>query len=300
MIEEHIDHMRRSGRAENTMKRRRMVLTYLAEFLGRDPGDATYEDLDRWQASMPRLTEVRWKTAMIRPYYAYLHARGYRPDNPATLLPRPRAKFKVRTPISDADLFAAVLAAPMPKLAMLLFGGWSGMRAVEIAGLHREHIHSLPAADGSEQWWATVTGKGGDQRAVPIPGWVWDRLEPLLPASGPLFVKTGRGASVAGAQMGAQNITSHVGTFLARAGIDDRLHSLRHRVATAAWRETGDVRVVQQLLGHVNLATLHVYTHVHDDAVAAVVSAIPRPAWPDDPGPDGGPAAAALPTASAA
>ncbi|ALE77648.1 hypothetical protein WY02_03385 [Pseudonocardia sp. AL041005-10] len=299
LIDEHIDHMRRSGRAHSTMVRRRMVLTFLAEFLGHDPADATLDELDRWQASLVSVPQIQWKTAMIRPYYAYLQARGYRPDDPARLLPRPRPKFKVRTPMSDEDLFAAVLAAPMPVLAMLLFGGWSGMRATEIAGLHREDFHRepygagafgrpatppAPAPLGDEPagtCWATVTGKGGDQRAVPIPGWVWQRLAPELPETGPLFVKTNRGGAVAGEQMGAHNITDRVGDFLAKLGIDDRLHSLRHRVATAAWRATGDVRVVQQLLGHANLAVLHVYTHVHSDAVAAAAEAIPRPAWPD-------------------
>lgn len=298
LIDEHIDHMRRSGRAESTMMRRRMVLTFLAEFLGHDPADATLDELDAWQASLVSVPQIQWKTAMIRPYYSYLQARGYRRDDPAKLLPRPRPKFKVRTPMSDEDLFAAVLAAPMPVLAMLLFGGWSGMRAVEIAGLHREHFHREPygagrfghaaaapppmplAADETDTCWATVTGKGGDERAVPIPGWVWQRVAPLLPESGPLFVKTNRGGAVAGEQMGAHNVTDRVGDFLAGLGIDDRLHSLRHRVATAVWHATGDVRVVQQLLGHANLAVLHVYTHVHSDAVADAVARIPKPSWP--------------------
>ena len=272
-IEDHLDHMRRNDLAQSTMKSRRMVLTWLAEFLGHDPAVATFTELDRWQSSLPT-SQVRWKTAMIRPYYSYLQARGIRRDNPAALLPKGRRKRRVRRPISEDALFAAVAEAPMPVLAYLLLAGWCGLRAVEIARVDREHFDR----DFDDVMTLVVHGKGNDWRIVPVPEWVWAAIEPHLPDTGPCFTRIYGDDATRAQRVKPKQVTDNANYYLRVVReVPDRLHSLRHRVATALWYDTQDVRLLQEFLGHSNLASLHVYTHVAPRAMAAAAGRVPRP-----------------------
>lgn len=267
---EHLNWMLRCGRAESTIKARQMVLTWLAEFLGHDPATATATELDVWQAQIKTLNSVRWQTAMIRPYYAYLQARGIRPDNPAALLPKPKARRRLPRPIPDSRLFAAVVEAPPRLLPWLLLAGWSGLRASDIAGLHREDFTVT-----DDEVFVRVLGKGDAERDAAVPLWVWRTIAPLLPESGPCWRRVYRPND---GPVTAKQISDSVAYYLGKQrGIPERLHSLRHRVATAVLRESHDIRLVQEILGHANLGTVHVYTQVQSSAMARAVEQLPRP-----------------------
>jgi site-specific recombinase XerD len=265
---EHLNWMRRCDRADSTMKARRMVLTWLAEYLGHDPATATADQLDAWQSQLPTINAVRWQTAMIRPYYAYLHSRGLRPDNPAALLPRPKARRRLPRPIPDDRLFAAIAAAPPRVLPWLLLAGWAGLRASEIAGLHVENFGRDP--DGGI--WVRIIGKGDAERDVAVPRWLWLAIAPNLPA-GPCWARAHGRGPVTGRHV-SDNCRYYLGV---KCGLPDRLHSLRHRVATAVLRQTRDVRLVQDLLGHANLGTIDVYTRVQPIEMTRAVEALPKP-----------------------
>lgn len=271
-LDEHLDWMRRCDLADSTLRARRMVLTWLAEFLGHDPSIATHADLDRWQSTLPTIAAIRWQTAMITPYYRWLQAKGLRSDNPAQLLPRPKRKRRMPRPMPEDTLFAAIADAPMPVLAYLLLAGWCGLRATEIASLHAEHF--TPDLDGG--WVALVNGKGGDQRTVPIPTWIYETIRPHFPETGPCFTRIYGDRTQ---QVTRKQVSQNAGYYLkTRCGVPHRLHSLRHRVATAILHDTHDVRLVQELLGHTDLATLHVYTAVRPADMARAVNRLPRPA----------------------
>lgn len=266
---EHLDHMRRLGRGDRTIWARRYVLTRCAEFLRADPAGATFEDLEAWQRSLSTLDTLRWETSLIRPYYRYIQARGYRQDNPAALLPLPRAKRRLPRPIEEGRLMAAVAAAPPRVLPWLLLAGWSALRAAEIAGLSVEDFWR----DATGQVWVQVQGKGERQRDVPVPEWSWERFAPLLPPSGPCWSRLrGQGAVT------PKHVSDFGNRHLRQMGFPDTFHALRHRAASEALHASGgDVRMVQQLLGHSNLATLHVYTLVRPSSVAAAVTGLGRP-----------------------
>ncbi len=266
---EHLDHMRRLGRSDRTILARRQVLTKCAEILRADPAEASFEDLEAWQRSLCSLDTVRWETALIRPYYRYIQARGFRQDNPAALLPTPREPRRLPRPIAEDRLMAAVAAAPPNVLPWLLLAGWSALRAAEIADLSVEDFWR----DADDQVWVQVQGKGERRRDVPVPDWAWQRIVPLLPVSGPCW-SAGRGEG----EVTAKLVSRQSNRYLRRLGFRDTLHALRHRAASEALHASGgDVRMVQQLLGHANLATLHVYTLVRPAAVAAAVVGLARP-----------------------
>lgn len=265
---EHLDWMRRCGRTPRTIKGRRQVLTWLAEYLDHDPATATANELDRWQASLRSREQLRWCTSMIRPYYRYLHERGYRPDNPASLLPLPRARRRLPRPIPEDRLMAAIAEAPRRLLPWLLLAGWSGMRASDIASMHRSRLF----VDTSGGRWYRAIGKGDVERDVPIPAWVWAVIDPLMAPEG-LCWRRQRGTG----PVTAQHVSQYCNEYLRRRGLPDTFHALRHRVATLIVHDTRDLRLVQDLLGHDDLSTLHVYTRVHSPAMAAAVARLPRP-----------------------
>ncbi|GAA2552151.1 tyrosine-type recombinase/integrase [Pseudonocardia hydrocarbonoxydans] len=266
---EHLDWMRRAGRADSTIKARTMALHFLALWLHGDPFDATSQQLDAWQSTLKPLIKMRHQTSLIRPYYRFVQDRGYRLDNPAALLPLPPAPRRLPRPISEERLMAAVAAARPRVLRWLLLAGWSGLRAAEIAGLTVESF----AADGTGQVWARVMGKGSKEREVPVPAWCWELIEPALPASGPCWAREKGTGPVT-----AQHVSQLCNDYLRSQGMSDTFHALRHRAATETLHATGgDLRAVQDLLGHSNLGTLHVYTRVRPGTLAGAVAALGRP-----------------------
>ncbi len=270
-LDEHLDWMRRCDRAERTIRARRMVLTWLAEYLGHDPATATEAELDRWQSTLDSREKLRWQTLVIRPYYRWLQARGVRPDNPAALLPVPKRRRRLPRPIPEDRLFAAVVEAPPRILPWLLLAGWCGLRAHEIANLWTNNFSA--AADGAV--WVRFIGKGDAERDVPVPDWVWAVIGPRLPEGvAPCWRRVYKPDS---GPVTAKQLSDTCSRYFASRGVPDRLHSLRHRVATSALGDSRDLRLVQELMGHANLSTLHVYTQVQSRDLAAVVNRIPRP-----------------------
>ncbi len=180
-LDEHCRWMLRAGRAERTIKLRRMHMQYLVDFLGRDPVDATERELEAWQDSVP-LDQLRNKTAMVRPYYVYIHQRGYRADNPAALLVTPRKKRNLPRPIAFDAMERAILHAPSLRMrAWLILAAYAGMRAKEVAHLERDNIERRP--EGGVFIRLTRT-KGEYQRVTALPEWAWQMVEPALAPEG--------------------------------------------------------------------------------------------------------------------
>lgn len=279
LLEEHLEWMRRCGRSERTIRCRRTALDQLAEWLGGDPAAATFEQLDAWQQSFRSLKNMSWNTALIRPYYKWLHARGVRQDNPAAILPTPRLPRGLPRPISEERLAAAVADAPARLRPWLLLAGWCGLRAAEIAGLAREAF----CVDGGGQVWVRIVGKGLHVRDVPVPDWVWEIIAPALPTSGPCWRRE-RGTG----PVTPKHVSIVANRYLRSRGFPDTLHALRHRAATEVLRASGwNLRVAQDFLGHGDLKTLQIYTRVRPELMAAAVGALGRPSGLA-PGPAGG------------
>lgn len=272
-LREHLLWLRLKGRSDRTLACRRRALVRLAEHLGRDPWDATYDNLYRWQVSLvaTSLEHMRWHTALIRPYYGWLHNRGVRPDNPAALLPTPKARRGLPRPISEDHLMAAIVEAPPRLLPWLLLGAWCGLRALEVAGMERQHLH----IDERGQGWCTVKGKGGHIRDVPIPAWVWPHILDAAAERGPCWRRVDQPHQAITPRL----VSQYCSDYLRARGLDDRFHSLRHRAGTMVLEAAeGDIRLVQDFLGHASIKTTQVYTLVRPRRVAAAVGQLPAPA----------------------
>lgn len=267
-LDEHCRWMTRAGRAPRTIKMRRMHLQYLADHLGRDPVDVTQFELEAWQDTLP-IEQLRFKTAMVRPYFDYLHKRGLRPDNPAALLVTPKAKRGLPRPIAFDALERAIRTAPTPRIrAWLILAAYAGLRAKEIA--HLEVGCFEPGHDGGVFIRLTRT-KGEYQRVSALPGWAWDLIRPALAAEGLCFRR----------ERGSGPVTPHqvcqvANDWLHKSGTSSTLHTLRH-FAGSSGVEVEDIRVVQEFLGHSSPATTAIYTAVAPKRIARMVDSFPQP-----------------------
>lgn len=275
-LEEHLRWMRRCGRSEDTIYARRRAVVICAEILGMDPLHATTEDLERWQdvlLDQSGMTHMRLMTALIRPYFDYIHRKGYRADNPSRLIPLPPPPFRLPRPMPEDRVEKMLSGNCSPRIrCWLLIAGWMGLRAKEIASMKREHFWI-----GDEgQRWLTVIGKGNRQRNVAVPDWLYDYLDQFMAPEG--FCWRRERTKIADGPVTAQHVSQYTAEYLHRVGIPDTLHSLRHRIATQVMeRSGGDLRLVQQLLGHKSIESTALYTLVSPTRVANALQMLPGP-----------------------
>jgi integrase/recombinase XerD len=224
--------------------------------------------------------------ATIRVLFRFLAANGRIDANPADLLERP-TRWKRLPGVLSPGRMKRLLEAPAPEhgelwlrdkaLLELLYAG--GLRASEAGGLGCEHYHASIGV-------LTVNGKGGRQRLVPIgaPARQWtDRyLQDLRPRQ----LRWGDGRdrnrlllSNTGRPLERVAIWQIVRRNAIRAGLADiHPHMLRHSFATHLLAGGADLRVVQELLGHADISTTQIYTHVDRSRLRDVVKAHhPRP-----------------------
>ena len=273
------------GASDNTIQAYRRDLAHLAAFLtgenatldGAGPDDlsAYLAALDR--AGMAPRTAARRLSAM-RQFYSFLHAEGRRGDNPTLTLEAPRRGRPLPKLLSEEEVDRLLEAAgdrPGPEgvrlaaLMQLLYA--TGMRVSELVGL------PLAAAVRDPRL-ILVRGKGGKERLVPlnqaareaVQAWVEVRgQDPRLAASRFLFPS----------RSGAGHLTRHrFGQLLKELAVTARIdpakvspHVLRHAFATHLLNRGADLRSVQQMLGHADISTTQIYTHVLDERLRRLV-----------------------------
>lgn len=271
------------GAAPNTLDAYRRDLLGLAGHLrGRAVVAASEDDLRgylRSLAGMATRTQAR-RLSCLRQFYGFAYAEGWRPDDPTSRLDAPRLGRVLPKLLSEAEvdaLLAAGRALPgddgvmMTALLELLYG--TGLRVSELVGLPFAAVARDPAM-------LVVRGKGSKERMVPLSDPAREALAAWKAARAArlgrkpskwLFPSHGRGGHLT--RSGFARMLLRVGMG---AGIDPRRlspHVLRHAFATHLLARGADLRVVQELLGHADVATTEIYTHVLDEPKAALVRA---------------------------
>ena len=263
------------GAAANTLAAYRRDLTGAEALIG-DLEQADRAALGRlgqdWAELAP--STVARKASALRQFYAYLADEGLRDDDPTPALPRPAPRRPLPKILSHAEvetLFArAELEAESERpdavrlltLLELLYG--SGLRATELVALPL-------AAVPRDAPLLTVTGKGSQQRMVPVSTRARQALSRWLAVrpEGPRYVFPSRGK-----HLSRIRLFQLVKGLADRSGIDPAKvspHVLRHAFATHLLAHGADLRVIQTLLGHADVATTEIYTHVLDDHLKDLV-----------------------------
>jgi integrase/recombinase XerD len=256
-----------AGAARNTLLAYERDLKGASELLGGRLAEAAPEEIRRLAAAwlpLKRATVAR-KAAALRRFYGFLHDEGMRADDPSAALPRPareRPLPKILDHRAVDALFAEIerrkpeggtAALRLAALIELLYG--SGLRASELVSLPR-------GAVSPDRPFLILKGKGGRERLVPIS----DRARAAVadharhvPRDGLYLFPSGK------KHLSRMRLYQLVRELAAGAGIPpERIspHVLRHAFATHLLEGGADLRAVQMLLGHADIATTQIYTHV--------------------------------------
>jgi integrase/recombinase XerC len=225
---------------------------------------------------------IQRRLSAVRTFYEYLLREGHAKSNPALEVRAPKSKKRLPATL-DADQMARLLdfraddsLSARDKAMMELFYS-SGLRLGELVGLE---VSAVDLRDRTVR----VLGKGSKTRIVPIGRQAIEALERwfeqrtslmrLKPATacasgGAVFVgKSGRPLSVRAVQL-------RVGIWARRQGLSMHVHPhmFRHSFATHLLESSGDLRGVQELLGHADISTTQVYTHLDFQHLASVYDA---------------------------
>ena len=266
-----------AGASRHTLAAYRSDLERAAESLGESLGSAPAEAVGRlgekWRELAP--ATVARRSAALRRFFGFLVDEGLRKDDPSAALPRPRLERPLPR-ILDADEVARMFEQAEDRAASgersavrnlalleLLYG--SGLRASELVTLPRGALRK-------GQPFLILRGKGGKERLVPISSRAEAAVERWLEHV------TGAGAWLfpgGKAHLSRVRLFQIVRQMAADAGISpDRIspHVLRHAFATHLLSGGADLRVLQSLLGHADIATTQIYTHVDSARLVELVN----------------------------
>ena len=267
------------GASRNTLAAYKRDLEQAAEMVGGSLGAARPDDLRRLMAGYGALaaSSAARKLSALRQFFAFLLDEGERSDNPALDIARPATRRPLPRILTHDDverLFAQAgeeaggeappaNAVRMLLLLELLYG--SGLRASELVSLTRRAV-----AGGRE--YLIIRGKGDKERLVPLSDrarGALDRWLPLVADASPWLFPSGK------AHLSRVRLFQILRELAARAGLDPAAispHVLRHAFATHLLEGGADLRALQLMLGHADIATTEIYTHVDSRRLVELVN----------------------------
>jgi integrase/recombinase XerD len=260
-------------RAPRTVDAYRRDLQQLAAWRQGPVAQTTTEELERWLAELRAAgiaaSTVARRIAALRSFFRHQMLLGAREDNPAAALQLPKRARRLPKTLSPGEaerlIDAAVGTTPRAMrdraLVELLYG--AGLRVSEVTGLQRRSVDL-------EERVVRALGKGSKERLVPLGRPAVEALRRYIGMGRPHLDRRSRPELFLNARGGP---LTRAGAFLIlrrlaeKAGLDPRRvhpHLLRHSFATHLLEGGADLRSVQEMLGHADLATTELYTHVSD------------------------------------
>ena len=265
-----------AGSSRQTLIAYRNDLERASETLG-SLGSASADDLSRLGAQWAELapSTVARRSAALRRFFGFLVDDGLRNDDPSAALPRPRLERPLPRILETDEIERMFKAAEeratsgepasVRNLALLELLYGSGLRASELVGLPRGAIRP-------RQPFLMVRGKGSKERLVPISSRAQEAVAKwieIAPDGTPWLFPSGK------THLSRVRLFQIVRAMAADAGITpERVspHVLRHAFATHLLSGGADLRVLQSLLGHADIATTQIYTHVDSARLVELVN----------------------------
>lgn len=275
------------GVAKNTLLAYRSDLSAASDMLAGKLAAAGKDTLSILTSGWSHLanSSIARKAAALRGFFGFLEEEGFRQDNPSAALPRPvqsRALPKVLDIAEVEALFASIearLSKPKPSpldyrlsaLVELLYG--SGLRATELVALPRASIMR-------DRPYIILIGKGAKERLVPISDrarqavGTWHAFVPkdskyLFPS------RAARASGNGDVHISRIRLFQIIRELAAESGIDPAKvspHVLRHAFATHLLAGGANLRALQAMLGHADIATTQIYTHVDSSKLVELVN----------------------------
>jgi integrase/recombinase XerD len=259
----------------------------LLDFAGHaDPAKASREQVRGFltglsASGMAASTQAR-KLSALRQFYGFLYGEGIRSDDPTQTIAAPQARRPLPKILSGNDLEAMLAAAGedqtpaglrLTLIVEMLYGG--GLRVSELAGL-------TLAAVRTKESFIRITGKGNKERLSPLSPAAREALDAYLAVRASFVPANDKNNRYLFASRGEDGFLTRrrfhqlLKALAIKCGIDPAKvspHVLRHAFATHLVEGGADLRSVQTLLGHADIATTQIYTHVARDHLTKVMRA---------------------------
>jgi len=265
------------GASRNTLLAYRRDLEAAFEAIGSLESAGTVE-ISRlgsaWSALAP--STVARRSAALRRFFGFLHDEGIRSDDPSSALPRPALQRPLPKILDANDVDALFEAASerassgeplaLRNLALLELLYGSGLRATELVSLPRRAVRQ-------GQPFLMLRGKGDKERLVPVSSRAAEAVQnwlPHVPEASVWLFPSGK------SHLSRVRLFQLVRAIAGLAGIAPHRvspHVLRHAFATHLLAGGADLRVLQSLLGHADIATTQIYTHVDAARLVELVNA---------------------------
>ena len=233
------------------------------------------------KAALARSTVAR-RLSAARQFYKFLYTEGIRQDDPTATIDMPRAERHLPVVLRESDVTSLLDEATQSQdadglrlrcLVEILYA--TGLRVSELVSLRMTSLQT-------EQRLLHVVGKGNKERVVPLSHTAIDALENYLEIRERFLPKGQQGGSniwVFPSRGAKGHLTRHrfaqlLKQLAARAGLyaaDVSPHVLRHAFATHLLNHGADLRSVQKMLGHADITTTQIYTHIQEERLKAAV-----------------------------
>jgi integrase/recombinase XerD len=229
------------------------------------------------------------RRAAVRQFYRFVLEEGWRKDDPSRRVDAPRQGRPLPKLLTRGEVERLILAArtPQAKTEGAVDGGADGLRLacmIELlyaSGLRVSELVSLPlAAFARDPAYLIVKGKGGKERLAPLNAPARTAVKAYLHVRADFLPKGDKAnpwlfpSRGGGARLTARRFAQLLDGAAIQAGLDPAKvspHVLRHAFATHLLEGGADLRAVQTLLGHADIATTQIYTHVASDRLSEVV-----------------------------
>jgi len=238
--------------------------------------DVYLSDLNGWLQTCGQKnyskTSLARKRSSIRTFFQFLVQEGLRSDNPTILLEGPKIKRQLPITVSEASI-VDLLTAPrldhpqgLRDRAILELIYSSGLRASEVCNLLLTDLFL-------DEGYVRVLGKGSKERLVPMGQAAITMITNYLATGRPAFVTSQTGSAVflseRGLPLSRKTLWHWVKHYSKQAGLPKAMkpHALRHAFATHLLAHGADLRSIQEMLGHADIATTQIYTAVQTDTL---------------------------------
>ena len=272
------------GLSDNYQLSTRRSLEEFAAWLSRAkqaaaPRDVTHSLIGEYLAHCKRrglaAASIKLVVVAIKIFFRFLHARKFIEADPAELLPLPRVERFLPETLNEIAVEQLLNSIPdqqpfaLRDRAMIELLYASGLRISELTNARLENL-SLDTG------MIRVTGKGNKTRLVPVGKKACEAIAAYLERERPERVKKRTGSeiflSIRGTKLTTVRIWQIVKRIAKHAGIEANVypHLLRHSFATHLLSNGADLRIIQEMLGHADISTTQIYTHVDGARLKAV------------------------------
>ncbi len=289
-IQKHLEQLKVEGKSSHTIVAYRSDLQQFEDYLESELGDFSITEIShihirgflRWLSERPDGNRtLSRKLSALASWFKYLKIQGQIQDNPMRKIRRPKFEKKLPKFFSEEEM-QALLRIPdtsskfgLRNRAILEMLYSCGLRLMELAGLRLHDVDQRKKL-------IRVIGKGNKQRLIPIGSFALESLNEYLELR-PSFITEDSSDKVFLTRSGKDFDTTQLRTILMRyIALIARekgysLHTIRHSFATHLLSRGADIRAIQEMLGHANLSTTEIYTHLSlADIKAAYEKGHPR------------------------